>query len=131
MDSTNLLENVVVVPGFDFFLFGFVGISVHRITDKQEVEIVLEFDIDEVLQFGVEMIVAHSDDHHQFTLLVLRVELVHQMMELLISDLAAYFNADRVVDSPEKLELNIGGSTCAPSSCLVLSPIHSMCAERQ
>lgn len=53
------------------------------------------------------------------------------MVELLICDLAADFDADWVADSPEELKLNQGGSTCAPSNCLVLSPIHSICADRQ
>ena len=70
---TDFLEDVVIVPGLYFLLLGFVGVAVHWIADEEEVEVVLEFDVDKMLQFGVKVIVAHPHNHHQFPLFVLWV----------------------------------------------------------
>lgn len=61
---------MVVVADFEFLFLRFVGVAVHGVTHEQEVEVVLKFQIDQMLEFRTDTMSPHSNDYEQLSLLI-------------------------------------------------------------
>lgn len=73
-EMSQFAHYIFVVSGLEFIAqFWLVCVSVHGITDKEEVELLPKFALDELLKFVPNLILAHSDNDNNLALLVLRV----------------------------------------------------------
>jgi hypothetical protein len=43
LNTTDFLEDMIIVSGFNFLLLEFIGVCVHGIAYKQEIEMIFDF----------------------------------------------------------------------------------------
>ena len=91
------MHNVLVTSGLELVpQFRLVGVTMHRIAYKQEVELFSELTLDKLLKFMANFILSHANDNNDFALFIFGIQGLYELNELVLVDFGADLNANRV-----------------------------------